>query len=260
MENLDWAQYGERYGWLYRGDADAEALLGVDTWIKYTRVAVTAIATKINSVHCYDRGILTVGPFGMNLADGSLQQALAHISPEARRQHLGMLFERHGIGFQTDPACGLPMITIGLRRAEHDEIAVRVLGTDNMRGDAWTGESREVARRWVVAMARTFSDAAAVRGVAKAYSNHLRGAMTSAAITTLGFAGTTPPSMVGLKRAAACYLAFAVEDGAAATRLLLAAGPDAERMMEMVTNPGPWPTTWAPRVGRVRAAIAKESW
>jgi len=152
------------------------------------------------------------------------------------------------------------MITIGLRRAEPIEVAERIRGIGNARGTAWTSEGREIARRWVIGIARAFGDRASMRSVASAYSKHLKTCITSTAVTSLGFAGTTPPAMVSLKRAAACYFAYSVEDAASATRLLQAAGPDAERMMETVGNAGPWPTTWSSKVGRIRAALAKESW
>jgi hypothetical protein len=258
-QNPQWVKYGERHGWLITGALPANRLSGGDFWSQASRVACAAEGGQVDMVQCYDAGIMTAGPLGFTAATETLPKLFAEMPRPVLAHHLGDRFAAHGIGLQSNPAHGVPRLVRGLRPLSLIEQREVFLGGSN--GIEWTEEQQRIAFDWVVAINALLTDPATLRATAQAAGKLLSGYVAQEAATLLGFASPySPPSQTGLRRAAACYLAYAINHPRGALRLLKAAGPDAERLMELAQHAGAWPETFAHRTRRLRAALDAETW
>lgn len=240
------------------GVVPASSLAGGDFWTQATRVACTAEGGHVDMVQCYDAGIMSAGPLGFTAAFGTLAILLAEQPSALLETCVGDLFAERCMGLRTDPARGQPAFVRGVRQMTHDELVEAFLGGSN--GIEWTEDQRKLAHKWTVSLQVMLSQPASLRSTANAASKTLRTYLNAEAARLLAFTGQQPPSLLQLRRAAGCYLAYAVNNPRGALRLLKAAGPDADRMLEIAARPGAWPETFAQRTGRTRAALATETW
>jgi hypothetical protein len=211
----------------------------------------------VDMVQCYDAGIMTAGPLGFTALTGTLASLLALVPSNLLIKYLGVLFEERHVGLQTDPAYG-PAFVRGLYSMDVDMRREVFLGGSD--GVTWTDNQKDIAYAWVRAFRDLLCDPAAHRATTKAASTVLRTYLTPTAKTLLAFVLPNPPSAVALRRAAACFLGYAVNNPKGADRLLAASGPDAERMMEIAVHGGAWPATFGQRTPRLRAALNAEVW
>lgn len=240
------------------GAVPASKLAGGDFWTMAVRVACAAEGGHVDMVQCYDAGILSAGPLGFTVAFDTLPKLLAEIARSTLAQYLGDCFAERAICLQSDPAHGAPRFVRGLRPLSKTELREVFLGGSN--GITWTNEQKQIAFDWVVAFNALLADPSTHRATARASGKVLSSYVTPEAAQLLAFAGSNPPSPPMLRRAAACFLSYAVNHPRGAGRLLKAAGGDADRMMEIASHPGAWPETFAQRTGRTRAALAAEAW
>lgn len=247
-----WVRYGTRHGWLWRGVVPARELAGATFWAQAARVTCIAEGGNVDMVQCYDAGIFTAGPLGATAAFGTLAKLLADIPANLREQHLGELCEERGLSFDGT-------FRMGLRAATADDLKRVFLG--NGDETTWGPEDPEavLARRWVEAFAALLADPAALRGIALASGKTLQAYLVPEAAQLLGTV-QNPGLAPANPRAVACFLSFAINNPRGALRVLKAAGPDADRMLDVASHPGSWPDTFPQRVGRTRAALAAETW
>lgn len=246
MSAPSWVRYGNRHGWLWSGTVKAAALAGNDFWSKAARVVCAAEGGNVDMVQCYDAGIFTAGPLGATAAFGTLAKLLADIPENLLVTHLGAMFEERCLGF----AGGT--FRVGLRAATVDDLRRAFLGgTEDVTMWQATDPEAIIARRWVEAFAALLADPAALRGIAVASGKTLMGYLPVEARMLL-------PTVHN--QATACFLAFAINNPRGAMRLLRAAGPDADRMLDVASQRGAWPDTFPQRVSRTRAALNAEQW
>lgn len=258
MSGPSWVRYGERHGWMLTGSVPASKLAGADFWAQAVRVACIAEGGHVDMVQCYDAGIMSAGPLGFTAAFGTLAALLAAMPPAKLVERLGGLFAGQCMGLRTDPALGPPAFVRGLVPMTADELRGVFLGGSD--GVTWDEDQKEVARLWTVALGDLLADPATFRSTSSAATKTLRSYLGAEAAQLLAFSGSNPPTLTALRRAAACFLSYAVNNPRGALRLLKAAGPDADRMLEIAAHGGAWPETFAQRTGRTRAALAAETW
>lgn len=255
MSAPSWVRYGDLHGWLHRGSIPAKELVGATFWVQAARVACAAEGGNLDAVQCYDPGVFTVGPFRATAASGALALFLADIPSSILLAHLGPLCERYGLGF----SAGEREFKIGLRTATVDDLRRVFLGGADLV--AWSADSPEAQRAlaWVEAFASMLADPSARRGIGAATAKQVMAELGDEGAAVFGV-GPGYEVAVPMRRACACYLAFAMSHPKGAARLLRMAGPDADKMLDAANKPGPWPDIFPQRVGRTRAALDAEVW
>ncbi len=259
--NPSWVKYGDRHGWLWRGVVGSRALMGGDFWAQAVRVTCAAEGGNVDMVQCYDAGIMTAGPLGATAAFGSLAKLVAEIPSELRDRYLGDLFHFADLGLREAPSAGF---TKGIRSATEAELVDAFLAGGDQH--TWTADmlSASQARDWVVAFAALLADPAAMRSISSASCKTLMGFLTSDASKILGagaiLGSTCAGSSIASRRATAAFLAFAVNNPKGALAVLRAAGCDADRILDVASGAGAWPSTFPQRVARTRAALDAETW
>jgi len=254
--NPMWVKYGDRRGWQWPGVVPAKQIAGMTFWAKAARVACAAEGGQLDMVQCYDRGIMSVGPFGATAAFGALGDFLSEIPRNILVQYLGELFRRTCLSLNGT------VLMRGLSPATLEELNYAFRGGADDTTWEESFASASLALEWVRAFAAMLADTASHRGVGMACSKLLSTIyMTPAAGELLGMRpSSTPPASAAAQRAAACFLSFAVNHPQGAMRLLRTAGCDADRMLDAAMAAGPWPATFGQRVARTRAALASEAW
>ena len=252
-----WVTYGVRHGWMWRGTIPAKELQGASFAVQATRVACTAEGGCIDAVQCYDTGIMTAGPIGATAMFGALARLLAEIAAPVRERHLGALCESRHLGLREGAN---PAFTVGLRTATKDELRKAFLGDSDQAH--WEREDAEaqLALEWTVALAELMGDLEARRAIATASAKTILGYLAPAAAKILGCDATAISERPAVRRAIACHLAFAINNPRGALAVLQLSGPDADRMLDVASQSGPWPVTFPQRVTRTRVALAAEVW
>ena len=258
LRDPQWVQYGSRHGWMVTGVVPATNLAGGDFWAQAARVACMAEGGRVDMVQCYDAGIMSAGPLGFTAATGTLAALLAEQPPDLLEQCLGDLFAEKSMGLRADKAMGIPVFTRGLHAMSKAELVDAFLGGSD--GVTWTHEQQALAHKWAVSLQFLLERPASSRSTASATGKVLRTYLSNDAANLLAFTAGQPPSRTELRRAAACFLAYAVNNPRGALKLLNAAGPDADRMMAIAAHPGAWPETFSQRTGRTRTALTAEQW
>lgn len=251
-----WVRYGNDHGWLHRGSIPAKELIGATFWAQAARVACAAEGGNLDMVQCYDAGVFTAGPLGATIASGALARFLADIPMNLLVTHLGALAERYGLGFCASDR----EFKIGLRTATIEDLRRVFVGGSTFYAWHPTDPAALQAREWVEAFAALLADPAARRGIGIASAQVVAGYLDSAASSIFNATRVGEIMPASMRRPAACYLAFAINNPRGAARLLAMAGADADKMLDTASRPGPWPDTFAQRVGRTRAALDAEAW
>lgn len=256
-----WQVYGGFAGWQWEGTVPPSVLVGQSWEVKAVRVVAAAEGGKVDMVQCYDAGIMTAGPLGATVRFGTLQALLGAIPLHVLQRHLGGVFEEAGVGLQLAPGMSA-VFTRGLRPLT-DLAELRDVFFAGSDGKAWNGEQVDFAERWVRGLAALLQDPASHPAVTAASVNTMMGYLHPAR-GALGWtqAHQVPPTPE-LRKAAACWVAFAINNPTGAQRLLQAAGArgllSAESLLSEAQAPG-YPTTFAQRVGRTRRALDAETW
>lgn len=252
-----WVKYGARYGWQHVGTIPASKLPGADFWARAARVACAAEGGAIDMVQCYDAGILSAGPLGANVASGTLARLLDCITADVLAYYLGDLAEQHGLGLKNGS------FMLGLRPATTAQLHALFLGSTNENiQTTWTPETDEAAdaKEWVEALAELFADSRAQYGILQGTTRMIQTYTTREANAAFGLSFVNAEPLIANERGYATWLAYAVNNPKGAERLLAAAGPDADSMLSVAAAGGAWPSTFASRTGRTRAALEAEVW
>jgi hypothetical protein len=257
MISATWVKYGNRHGWLCRGTVPARELVGSTFWVQAARVACIAEGGCIDMVQCYDSAIMTAGPLGANALSGTLSRLLFDIPRGVLGDHLGDLFTDRCLGLDSSTA----QFTRGIRRATVPELREAFAGGVDTTEWSEADESAQIAKAWTEALAGLLADPITRRPVGSATATMLRSYATPTALKAFGANNQfAEPTTRLAKRGLACWLAFAINHPKGAASLLTMAGPDADRLLETASRPGPWPATFAQRVGRTRSALESEAW
>jgi hypothetical protein len=256
MITPSWVKYGDRRGWLWRGTVPAREMTGATFWVQASRVACVAEGGCLDMVQCYDAAIMTAGPLGANAISGTLPRLLREIPPVTLEAHLGDLFDARHMGLDMT----LSTFTKGLRKATTDDLRLVFLDGADIRTWHYDDPAALVAREWVVRLARMLADPCTRRAVGTATAAMLRGYASAEARNAFCLVGTTEPPDPRGRRGYAAWLSFAINNPKGAAALLKMAGADADRLLDVASQPGPWPNTFAQRVGRTRAALDAEAW
>lgn len=257
--NVKWQTYGEFEGWQWEGVVPASVLVGESWAHKALRVVTAAEGGMVDMVQCYDAGIMTAGPLGATARFGTLQALLGEIPRPVLQTHLGKMFEEAGVGLHVAPGMQA-VFTRGLRPViEPAELReVFFAGSDGKR---WNGEQMDFAERWVRGLAATMADAAGA--IARASIRTLEAYLAPARKMILPDDLQHAPT----RKAAACWVAFAINNPAGAKRLLAATtrrppyltADDLLQEAQKGAAAG-YPATFAQRVTRTRRALDAERW
>lgn len=252
-------------GWMRKGSVPATSLPGTDFWARALRVACWAEGGFIDAAQCYDAAILTAGPIQATARFGTLQKMLAAIPDELLRGHLADAFRVSGLSLRRSPASfvsGLDVVATEVMLRQH------LLGGCN--GRSWSETQKEHALRWVDGLGQLCADRDVLPYIARASVDELRvyalpeawAILTATPVAGAAYAGqpVAPPTTPDKRRAAACYIAFSINNPRGAVALLKQNGADADAMMLGAAKAGPWPPTFATRVSRTAAALAREDW
>lgn len=266
--NARWVRYGNRHGWQITGNVPAAALRvgsGDDFWTKALRVACAAEGGHADAVQCYDAGVMTAGPLGCTATSGTLADLLAEIPEAAREYFIGRLLREQCaelvVRFEGDRNRSYLRRTIGPDGASLNAVECRSVFLGGSDGVAWSDEQKQLALDWTNALHAMLRAPDVGDCVVGASARILRSYMPFRAAGRFGFVVGQPPASAVRREAAACFLAFAINNPVGAVELIDKVSElTADTILIAASNEGGLPSTFKQRVGRTTTALAAESW
>lgn len=251
MSSAVWSTWNGLEGWARVGSVPASQLGGATFWSQAARVSAIGSGLHVDAVHTF-AGLLTAGPSGARADDGSLPALLIQLPRDLMMLHLGPISREAGLGILD---C---QWSAGLTRADSTDLR-RAFGIPE-DGQPWSEDARSRALAWVEALGSLLADPASYRAHGQQAGQVLRPRVTDALRAALGWSGFEPPGNPVLRRAGALAIAFTRVSLRATLQLVRAAGPQADSMLDLACAGSAWPPEFAARAGRLRAALAAESW
>lgn len=251
MSRTVWSTWNGQEGWARVGIVPPSQLGGATFWSQAARVSAVGSGLHVDSVHTF-AGLLTAGPSGARADDGSLPALLVQLPRDLMTTYLGPVSRAAGLGVLD---C---QWSVGLTRADPADLR-RAFGIPEV-GAPWPEDARSRAFDWVEALGSLLADPSSYRAHGQQAGQVLRPRVTDALRTALGWSGPEPPGDPVLRRAGALAIAFSRVSSRATIQLVRAAGPQADSMLELACSGSVWPPEFAARAGRLRAALAAESW
>ena len=243
------SQWRGQHGWARLGSVPPGQLGGATFWSQAARVDAVGAGIHVDAVHTFAG--LQAGPSGARATDGSLAALLTALPRNLVAIHLGALSRRTGLGLRDREWA------IGLDHASDDDIR-RVFGLPE-EGLPWHEDARDCALEWVNGLGALLADPATHRSHGHYAGEIVRARASQPLRTALGWGWGEPAGDPARRRAGALAIALSGVSARSALQLVLAAGPNADSMLDVMTGPS-WPGEFNARAGRLRLALQAESW